>query len=501
MRRLGLFGILLTTSFLSLTTVALAAQGPSPVFSWLLPKTVIDLSITYQYVSCSFEGNGVTYKVKIVPTIAARGVADYESGWRFQKTSDLTSDWQDRTVTLTTFAGSHILNTVGSHPVGQGAAVIGNILGGIVKIAGIALGTNLTALSLKMSFDDLLKSAGITDPNNPPPDKVCDDAPTAPGYLVRQLKAKILTTETQIAALDTKAATVKKAEPQPAAPAAADHQSGGDGNSPDLKTLTDLLQSLQTLLNQEQAKLAFTIKATIDPGVGYTNAKKTPFGLDAAPPMEFPPTHKDQDPPYGSVAVDLLVGTLEPTADDVPDITWLSDIHKMNVTAKLVVTVYMDFKHSLPDRQAKAGFFEPTKVSDETNGLTFRDPAYIPVLVRAGNTNDSTSQLLANVTLPFAQYGVRNVLLFEGGNFDDKALSLTFSDTGEQTNVSFAGKATAVTATSIFSSAASAASTIASGFRSQNANEATASQTAADRIYQDNRLQVCLSNPTNCPSK
>jgi hypothetical protein len=497
MRCLRLFGVLLTTSVASFASAALAqpSPGPSPVFSWLLPKTVIDLSVTYQYVSCSFDGGGVAYKVKITPTIAARGVADFESGWRFQPTNSLTSDWEDRTVTLTTFAGSHILNTVGAHPVGQGAAVVGNILGGIAKIAGIVLGADLKQISLKMDFDALIKSAGT--------DKACDDAPTAPGYLVRQLKAKIRDTEMQIATLDTKAATVKKAGPQPAAPAAADHPSGPDTNSPDLKTLTDLLQSLQTLVNQEQAKLAFTIKTTIDPGSGYTRADKTPFGLDAAPPTELPPPKplKEQHPPYGSVPESLLVGNLEPTTDDVPDMDWLSDIQNKKATAKLAVSVYMDFKHSLPDQEAKAGFYEPVRAGGQTNGLTYRDPAYIPVLVRLGKTNDSSSPLLADVTLPFAQYGVPNVLMFEGGGFDDKAISLTFSDTGEQTNVSFAGKAKAVTETSLFSAAASTASTIASGIRSQPANEATASQSAADRIYQDNRLQLCRSNPANCSSK
>jgi hypothetical protein len=179
-------------------------------------------------------------------------------------------------------------------------------------------------------------------------------------------------------------------------------------------------------------------------------------------------------------------------------------------------------------------WYEPEKAGNHTNGLVFRDPAYIPVLIRLGTNvkkdgedpkdaekpadkdaakpadkdeevaekaSIKDGQLLADVILPFAQYGVRSVVMFEGGNFDDKSLSLTFNDTGEQTNVSFAGKASASNATSLFSTAASTASTIAAGFAARTTNEMTASQNAADKIYQDYRLQQCQTNPASCTNK
>ena len=68
--------MLLTASVAGFPVLAHAQRGPAPVFSWLLPKTVIDLSVTYQYVSCDFSGGGMTYKIKVTPTVTARGVAD-----------------------------------------------------------------------------------------------------------------------------------------------------------------------------------------------------------------------------------------------------------------------------------------------------------------------------------------------------------------------------------------------------------------------------------------
>jgi hypothetical protein len=434
-----------------LSTSAAWAQNQSPTFSWILPKTILDITVAYEFADCVKIGGIKSYRIKVTPTVAARGVPDPKPGLRTQSTGALKDGWEDRNLTITTFANSHILNTVSAHPVGEASQTIGNVLTGIGKFVAIALGVGAT-------------QAGEAETK-------CDDADN-PGLKINQYKDQIQTVQVKLA--------------------------GDNVTDAQQKQYTSQIQALQALLQQEQAKMSFTLKATIDPG--YTDSKNTLAGIDAPPPAAPLPSPPPQG--IGAVAKDGLIATLVPTTAQMKGIAWAEGLDPNLGPAKLKVVVYMDFANSIPTKELAEGSYQPTQVGSHANALTYRDVAYIPILVWYGASNRApNAQLLANNRLPFAQYGQEQVLPLSAGAFGDVTLSLTFSEMGEETNSSFTSKSLYSNATSLFTSVASTANSIATDVRSANTSQATALQNQADAIYQGNRLAVCQSNPANCPSK
>jgi hypothetical protein len=465
MRRQDFLAIVVVAGVSLGSPTARAQSIPAkPAFSWVLPKTVVDVTITYQYASCVLLNQQRHFKVKIIPTIAARGVPDTSLAFRIQSTEALKADWSDRNLTITTFSNTHILNTVSAHPVGQAATIVGNVLTGIGKIAGIAFS------------GAFLKTADLKTEKDQQDGAECPDDDANPGHLVKSLKDAIRKSGASLAT--------------------------GTLSSSDQKQQSDLIQSLQTLLTQEQAKLSFSVKATIDPGTA--DSQNIQVGMDAAPPvspLSEPPAGKL---PLGTVSKDGLIASLRPSDDQLKDVPWMIDPSSHKLTgvdpANLQVTVVMDFAHSLPKQtQDKDGNYLPTKADGHANALTFRDPAYIPVLVWLGDPTNKL--LLVDATLPFAQYGVEEVLPFTDTAFADVTWSMTFSDTGEQTNSNFTAKSTLAVVTSLFASTATTAGTVTSDALSANANKATLLQNQADAIYQGKRLSLCQADATSCPSK
>jgi hypothetical protein len=104
--------------------------------------------------------------------------------------------------------------------------------------------------------------------------------------------------------------------------------------------------------------------------------------------------------------------------------------------------------------------------------------------------------------IPFGQFGVPQVLPFDAGTFQSLTWQVTFLENGEITTASFSSKASGVNATSFLGSAVSAANQIATENRNATSasSAATALQSQADEIYQTRRLQICQTDPTNCPA-
>src|ERR1700722_12885489 len=89
------------------------AQTPEPnvnvKYSWMLPKTVLEATITYNFAGCEDTPRGANVKIKIVPTLVARSISDTHVGrLAFKPAEETQSFWEDRNITLKTFAGSHI---------------------------------------------------------------------------------------------------------------------------------------------------------------------------------------------------------------------------------------------------------------------------------------------------------------------------------------------------------------------------------------------------------
>jgi hypothetical protein len=444
------------TAFVAILIVPAAAYAQTPSYTWALPKTVIDISLTYEYADCVVVDGTRQFRIKVTPIIAARGVADVSAGMRTQNTGDLIDGWQDRNMTITTFAGSHIVSGVTAHPVSQAATVAGNVLTGIAKLASIAIGAGFLAHH-----------------EGPPVVTKCADDEANPGHFITAIKNDIATAQKALAGKDV---------------------------SDDLKKkLTDQIAALQTLLTQQQAKMAFTVKATIDPG--FTNPKATPVGLDAAPPLPFPDALPDNSPKLGAIPKDGLIATLAPKGDQLPDAPWVTAEVRSQSEALLEVTVFMDMAHALKasDWKIEKSYYLPTPTTGTADSLTYRDPAYIAVLVYLGQ--GGKRQLLSNNRLPFAQYGDVQVVPFKAKTFRDVLWSISFSETGETTNSSFTSKSYYANATNLLNTAATAAGTVVNAVTSESATKATAMQTKADEIYQENRLRLCQADATTCPSK
>ena len=189
----------------------------------------------------------------------------------------------------------------------------------------------------------------------------------------------------------------------------------------------------------------------------------------------------------------------------------------------LQVKVYLDFESAYGERFGRVppqrdGTYLQAEIDPKNKGDLYRDVAYVPVLVwrgdkggEAGQTDDdgATSgsvQLVKPQTMAFGQYGVPHGLPWTAKTFESLNWSVAFSENGEVTSANFATKAIGVSATALFGTAASTASSIASEER----NAATAAgpesqaqqfQGQSDLIYQTQRFALCEADAKSCSSK
>jgi len=224
----------------------------------------------------------------------------------------------------------------------------------------------------------------------------------------------------------------------------------------------------------------------------------------------------------GQVEISGLVAKVCPSKMQLQKANWFSNLDQMfdqNRTAceavqSLEVSVYLDFPngHSTMYDSSHTGAYAQTDVEDDQQ---YRDVAYIPVLVWRGEKISAAPSkdknglitgpmpLASPQTVAFGQFGVAQQLPFSVDNFRTINWAVTFLENGEITNATFSSKAWGLNATSLFGNAASAANSIVTEQRNATNPEtaATADQAQADRIYQQERLHTCQTNPTACPSK
>jgi hypothetical protein len=121
-------------------STAYAQDRDRKPYSWMLPKTVIDVGVVYSFKKCIDADDGLKLSFNVTPTLTPLAVPDLFVGELQINPKSLESLLQDRTIALTMFSGSHILSSIGSKPTDQTAAIIGNILGGVAKLGGIIFG-------------------------------------------------------------------------------------------------------------------------------------------------------------------------------------------------------------------------------------------------------------------------------------------------------------------------------------------------------------------------
>jgi len=121
----------------------------TPSLGWRLPKTLLDVTVTYLPKSCIAEGTTAKLNPAISVAIVGRAVPDpdlgpdpaFKDGLVSVSSGQLESFWRDSSFSYKVYPNSGgLLQTLSSHPSGQAGTIIGNFLTGIVKIAGAAVG-------------------------------------------------------------------------------------------------------------------------------------------------------------------------------------------------------------------------------------------------------------------------------------------------------------------------------------------------------------------------
>jgi hypothetical protein len=439
--RIPVYSAFFLTAFM-LSAPAFAEDVDPPTFTWMLPRTVLDVTVIYTYGGL-VDGQP---KIKITPTITARAVPDVSAGHRGIATKSLVSFWEDRNITITTANNTHILTSVSSNPVNQTSSIIGNILGGVGKLVAVSLGVPAAAVD----------AGGKKCPDNWAP--------------------LVESQQTQMRKLQLELAT---------------------GPADDIqKRDTAQILALQTLLTDEQSKMSLTIHGTIDPG--FTNPEHIVVDPEAKP---------DSLPSQpGAVQKGGLIASLMPTDSQLAHVMWGC---LPNPVRDLQVNVYLDFKNaSVPDKNADDHEHKQTiVVNHDDTIISYREVSYIPVEIWRGNKNgpasDKPVELAPAQAVPFAQYGTEQTLPLNAPTFKNFKWSISFAESGEITNASFASLSWGKDATSLFQTAASATNGIATEQRTAANPEtaATLKQGQSDEIYQTQRLALCESTPTSCPGK
>jgi hypothetical protein len=439
--RIPVYGAFFLTALMPIAP-AFAEDVDPPRFTWMLPRTVLDVTVLYTY-GGMVDGQS---KIKITPTITARAVPDVFAGHRKIPTKSLVSFWEDRNITITTANNTHILTSVSSNPVNQTSSIIGNILGGVGKLVAVSLGVPAGTIAAS--------------------DKQCPDN-WAP--LVESQKTKMRELQLELAT----------------------------GPADDIqKRDTAQIQALQALLTDEQSKMSLTIQGTIDPG--YTK----PEHIVVDPEVKRDPLPSKP----GAVQKGGLIASLMPTDSQLAHVMWGC---LPNPARDLQVNVYLDFNNaSVPDKNADDHEHEQTEVIDHDDTIiSYREVSYIPVQIWRGKKDgpaaDKPVELAQAQAVPFAQYGTEQTLPLTAPAFKSVKWSMSFAESGEITNASFASLSWGKDATSLFQTASSATNAVATEQRNAANPEtaATVMQGQSDEIYQRQRLALCDTTPTSCPSK
>lgn len=391
--------------------VLVSSFAPTPAqYSWFLPKTVIDATVSYTLRSCKTNGSTAQIEASITPTFTSRAVPDrnigpyYPNGLITVTPEELKSFWQDRSITVKTFPNSHILQTLGSQTENQAVTIISNTLQGITRLAAVAMGVSPAAMATLAEK----KKEKDEDP-------LCGEA-------VKTLK------------------TIKELQQKLRDPATPEEEA---------KFLLPRIQALQ-------ASITIKIETTIDPGLSPLElSDKTGIRVWTRPI---------------SIPSDGRIATIGPSAEAIEKAKWLAAAPEW-VDKKLFVDVRLDFTKAYPAQVAACSGGRtscPRHRGQVGPGTLFREVAYLPMTVRQHGEKD----LLINpTTIAFGQFGIPRSLPLSSGLFEKLGWSVTFSDSGEITDAQFSSKATGLGLSQLFATSASAVNSIAT--QARNADAAT----------------------------
>ena len=342
----------------------------------------------------------------------ARGVPDDHLGDAFpqgfvqiQKGEAGTAFWVDKNVTYQIFPGrGGLLQSLSSHPVGQGGTIINNVLSGIAKIASAAIGAAPGGAAIPVD------SCG-------PVQKTLSAITTQQAAMASLPAKSRADAATALQALKDSITITMKTTVDPGV--------AKDGSIKGFNRLVDP-QTGKTLLKQDNTTPTDDwLIATLYPS-SADYAKAGWYVVGAASSKSDPDTHRDQ---HINLFLDMRHATLlDPTVCD-------------ESADKCV-------EQPLP------------------SGSLFRQAAYIRVYAKKGElpgkaaNSDSMTPTGDEQTFAFGQFGAGRAVPITTGIFKDVSWEVDFTDLGEITKAMVARKATGTNITSVLSGAASAAESI-----------------------------------------
>jgi hypothetical protein len=419
-------------------------------YSWMLPKTVLDVTIAYTLRSCKNTDHGAQVEVTIAnPTVTPRYIPDPAVGLKSLDPALLKSFWQDSTISVVTNQSTHILQSLGSSPANQVVTIAGNVITGATKIAAASLG--VVPASAPVAVEGPSK---------------CGTEPTDTEILDK-LKAELekqqkILTNPNVTEADAAAATKK------------------------IATLQAGIAIVQA--PQQAAQTTVTISRTVDPGI-------TPIEMDENPTAKVPQRFR----PIGPGG---LIARFSPfqSMKKLKEAKWFDDAEKASSENNdhLHVSIYLDFSNANPRVvRCRTCSVYPTRVP---KNFQFREVTYVPVAIYQGerdpNTPRDNRQSLVPLpakALPFGQFGRAQILPINAKIFENLEWSVTFSEAGEVTNATFKSKSIGAQITSLFMSGAGGASSVTTEVR--NASNTASSET--QRLINENAaLAAEVSNIT-----
>lgn len=425
---------------------AVAVLSPSradPInarYSWMLPKTLIDVTVTYAFQSCKFTGGQTILTLKVTSTTAPRAAADTYLGLKSIDVESLKSFWQDKNIIVKTSATSHILNSISSSPVNQAGAIAGNLISVATKVFAISLGVNPA----------FVPPGGILPQSNCGPAQAMAEA-------ADPLKKKLVELRTKLADPDLNDAA----------------------RSEIIKQIANLTAAISLVVPDANYDLVIT--KTIDPGFTPVEKPNPDTGYLSEREALAKPSRVDHDG---------LVAILMPTKEQLGKTKWYSDIQKLDEKEKtlLRIYVYLDFGHATPRIGCRSCTYPQTWVG---RGNQFREVRYIPILVYQGPQSEKVLINNQPQPVPFGQFGIARGLPLSAGLFENLSWSVGFNDFGEMTDANFTSKSIGAQLTSFLSTAASGVNSIVTEQR----NAATASSPETLRLTaENNALQAQINN-------
>jgi hypothetical protein len=146
-----IFGLLLILSGCSgvppvSTSSTDGTLAASPTFSWMLPKTVLQVEAKYTLTDCRVEKGKLRAIVNITTAVTPSYIADpspgplARDGWIILDTDKLHTFWQDHQIEVKTYQGTHVLQQLSTTATDQTGQIVSNVITSVTKLAGIAFG-------------------------------------------------------------------------------------------------------------------------------------------------------------------------------------------------------------------------------------------------------------------------------------------------------------------------------------------------------------------------